>query len=219
MPKGAPCGNLKTMEKKAFSQEDQAAMTKSFRVAAWGIFVVLAIAGYEVYLAFKGDFSSDSTVASVVEVIGFFIWGGGMIAAGNILCKTGHNETGVTSAGGAMIFNGLVLVASLLFMSDNMTGATPYIWGVLMLIGPGIFYLSLKQDEKKKEDKGFGIASMGMGMVSISIIVYFAAIIIAQHQLKSTGNIEVIGDYYMVSHGTNIGMFVTKNIKTILIRH
>ena len=152
-------------------------LSKSFKIAAIGAGLCTLAAAYDL-VAYLADIEEEmGFIMNWLNVIGLFIFGGGMVSAGQKLCELGHKETGVTSAGGGLIFAGIIEAIIELFVSEDslMFGTSSYVWMGLSILGLVIAYYSLKQGEDK-DDKFFSTAACGFGIIIVSQIILFAAL-------------------------------------------
>ncbi|MDE5608304.1 MAG: hypothetical protein K2I64_05170 [Muribaculaceae bacterium] len=151
-------------------------LSKSFKIAAFGagLCTVSAVFDLVIYLA---DLYEMDFIITWLGIVGLLVFGGGLVSAGQKLCDLGHNETGVTSAGGGLIFAGIIGAIMEFFVNDDWMyeGTSSYIWMGLSLFGFVIAYYALKQADDK-EDKFFGTASIGFGLIIIVNIILFAAL-------------------------------------------
>lgn len=206
--------------KEDITQQRKANMAKSFKIAAWGAAFCVVASVLDIIMAVKEN-DSLATPGTLLLILGFIVWGAGMIGAGTNLCNMGHQETGVRTAGGALIFAAIINIIVMVGVKQDvlMEGTMGYVWCGLLILGPGIFYLSLKQ-EKEKEDKFFDTAAMGMGMVVIVTIVLFAALKIAIHAAGGGGvSIHNVGGYLIEERSSMsaLGLWILKHYKIILI--
>lgn len=159
----------------------------------------IAIAGFSLCLlsfivdivgvAVEADSDGWELFSVFIMIAGTVVGGIGLIKSGRLLCRAGFKETGIVSAGGALIFWALSMVIIQFFADENyydISKASLYIWTVLYLFGPLIFCFSLKQ-EKENEDKFFGLASNGMGMVMASEIIMIVALLIMTYAENELG--------------------------------
>lgn len=192
----------------------------AFTIAIVGAVITLFSAGLDLFDAIK-DKDNDNLLAIWLGIAGYAVWGVGLARAGAKITSIGHKETGITTAGGALIFGAIMLICIELFSEekDFVKGAMGYVWTGLMILGPAIFYFSLKQEDDK-EDKYFDSAAIGMGIVAITTILLFAAIKIAMavaegHGIKYTSN-----EYFEaveISPVARVGMWIIENYKLVLI--
>lgn len=208
-------------EKLENSTDAKELMCKSFKVAVWGAAICVVSSILDIISAVK-ESDSLETPATLILILGLLVWGIGLAGAGNKLTSTGHTSTGVTSAGGALIFWALVELTMLLFLDEDAIlsgGAKFWIFFALELIGPAIFYLSLKQ-EKNKEDKFFDTAATGIGAVAICYIVTAAALLIVFYTMKGGGMSQrTMGSYVVVeySKGAGLGFWIAEHYKLVMI--
>lgn len=202
-------------------KEANAAYLKTaFTIAIAGAIITLISAGLDLLDVIK-EKDGANNLSTWLGIIGYAAWGVGLARAGAKITSMGHKETGITTAGGALIFGAIILICFKLFAKEEtyLNGAMGYVWTGLMILGPGIFYLSLKQ-EKDKEDKYFDSAAIGMGIVIITTILLFAAWKIAAsvgegHGIKYTSNA-----YYEaveISPVARVGLWILKNSKLVMI--
>lgn len=201
--------------------EAKAQMGKSFKIAGWGAVLCVASSALDIIGAVK-ETDSLTNLGVIALIIGLFIWGIGLVSAGNLLCNAGHKETGVISAGGALIFWAIIEAIVLIFVKDEVfikMGAMAYVWTALSLIGPAIFYFALKQD-KEKEDKFFDSAAIGVGIVAICTVVMFVAVLLIMHAASGKGvSVHETSMYTMVQYdkGASIGIWIAEHFKIISI--
>lgn len=160
-------------------EELKLAIGKYFKVAIFGALICTVSSVLDIIMV-----STDNETLSVLNdwflIVGAIVWGAGLIGAGNIICKIGHAETGVVSAGGAMIFWALALIIYQIFAETeniDFRGTSFYVWTAITLIGPVIFYFALKQDEDN-EDHFLGWAAYGMGAVILSELLFVGVILL-----------------------------------------
>lgn len=207
--------------KQVNTQEDyRPILSKSFKIAILGSGICLISALLDVLGAIKETDSFDD-ISLLVGLVGLIVWGAGFIQAGNKVCRLGHKETGVTTTGGALIFWAIVLVAEELFLSEEsyVEGTAGYIWTGLEVLPAAIIYFSLKQ-EGNKEDKYFDTTGMGMGVIAVVTILFFAAMKIGMHAAMGDGiSIHHSGDYIYMEQSkmSAIGVWVVENYKLVTI--
>lgn len=201
-------------------EENAAYLKTAFTIAIVGAIITLISAGLDLLDVIK-EKDGANNLSTWLGIIGYIVWGVGLARAGAKITSMGHKETGITSAGGALIFGAIILICFKLFAKEEtyLNGAMGYVWTGLMLLGPAIFYFSLKQ-EKDKEDKYFDSAGMGMGIVILTTILLFAAWKIAAsvgegHGIKYTSN-----EYFKaveISPVARVGLWILKNYKLVMI--
>lgn len=207
------------MEQTAINRPEAKIMLgKSFKIAAFGAAICVISSIFDIIMAVK-ETDSLTTVSEVSMIIGLIIWGVGLIGAGNTLCRMGHLETGVRSAGGALILWAIISIVSLFVIKEDTdpVSAKALIWDGLWLLGPAIFYFSLKQ-EKDKEDKFFDSAAMGIGMSAVCYILLVVAIVLAMGAMEGHGvSMRTHGDYFEVSYskGFAVGKWVAEHYKLV----
>lgn len=209
------------MEQTAINRpEAKAILGKSFKVAALGAAICVISSIFDIIMSVK-ETDSFLTISEITMILGLVIWGAALIGAGNTLCRMGHLETGVTTAGGALIFWAIISIISMFVIKEDAdpVSAKSLIWEGLWLIGPGIFYLSLKQD-KDKEDKFFDTAAIGVGIAAVCNILFVAAIVLAIGAAEGHGvSMRSTGNYIQVSYSKSftIGEWVIENFKLVSI--
>ncbi|RXE71522.1 hypothetical protein ED352_04825 [Muribaculaceae bacterium Isolate-002 (NCI)] len=209
------------MEQTAINRPEAKTMLgKSFKIAAIGAAICLISSIFDIIMSVK-ETDSLTTLSEVSMIIGLILWGIGLIGAGNTLCRMGHLETGVRSAGGALILWAIISIVSMFVIKEDTdpVSAKFLIWEGLWLIGPAIFYFSLKQ-EKNKEDKFFDTAAMGIGTAAVCEILLVAAILLAMSAMEGHGvSMKSRGEYIEVSYskGFAVGKWIAENYKFVTI--
>lgn len=193
----------------------------SFKIAIAGAVICTISSILDILTAVK-ETNSFEIYSSWLLIVGALVWGIGLIGAGNKICKTGHTETGVVSAGGAMIFWAIALIAYQLFADENSMGhkdVSLYVWLAVTLLGPVIFYFSLKQDEDK-EDHFLGWAAFGMGAVILSELLAVGIIWLLNWTADGGGvTYHHAGDYTIVTQSSYsvLGEWIAENFKLVII--
>lgn len=154
--------------------------------------------------------------------LGAAVWAIGLIGAGNVLCENGHKETGVVTAGGALMFWSFAQVLYMIFVDPDdydFKSVSFYLWEAFLLLGPVIFYLALKQ-EKDHEDKFLGAASMGMGFTIICNLIIIGILLLEMWVAEGNGvEVRSAGGYVVVaeSRGVVIAEWIAENYKVVSI--
>jgi len=209
------------MEETVHTEKDyQEVLSQSFKVAAIAAGILFLCEVINIFALVK-ETDSFEGITTWFGIACLFVWGGALVKAGNKICDMGHKETGVISAGGALIFWAIVLIAEELFAKEEsfIEGAMGYVWTILELLGPAIVYFSFKQEDNK-EDKYFDTAGWGMGAVAISIIIFFAAFKIMLYSLDGGGiSMHAAGDYVVIEQSKigSIGVWIAKHFKMVCI--
>lgn len=209
------------MEQTAIDRPEAKTMLgKSFKIAAIGAAICLIGSIFDVIMFVK-ETVSLMTLSEVSMIIGLIIWGIGLIGAGNTLCRMGHLETGVRSAGGALILWAIIAIVSMFVIKEDSdpVSAKCLICEGLWLIGPAIFFFSLKH-EKNKEDKFFDTAAMGIGTAAVCQLLLVVAIALVMSAMEGHGvSMNSTGDYIEVSYskGFTVGKWVAENFKLVTI--
>ena len=183
--------------------EMQSKIKNFFRISSWGS--VLCIGGEVLNLLTIITENEDlAGIGWFLLLAGLLVWGVGMICAGTVLCNTGHKETGVRTAGGALIFWAL---AAFIYgmVSDgepDFSDMSYYIWQLIILIGPGVFYVYLRREED--DEKFLDMAGFGIGMVATVELVMLAIWAV----LYNIFNIDAFDD---------LQYWLEDNLRTILI--
>lgn len=202
------------------NKEANAAYLKTaFTIAIAGAIITLISAGLDLLDVIK-EKESANALATWFGIIGYATWGVGLARAGSKITTMGHKETGITTAGGSLIFGAIILICFELFANEEtyLNGAMGYVWTGLMVLGPTIFYFSLKQ-EKDKEDKYFDSAGIGMGIVIITTILVFAAWKIAASVGEGNGIKYTSNAYFEaveISPVARIGLWIIEHQKLVL---
>lgn len=195
-------------------------LSRYFNIAAVGSLICLLSSILDIILVFN---ESDRLylLSDISIIIGALIWGYGLIGAGQGLYKAGYKETGVISAGGALIFWVVTLILFLIVVDqDNIEfdKLSFYIWYALTIIGPAIFYFSLKKEEGQ-EDKFFGMASNGMGIVIICDLILIGIILLGLWMADGGGvSVSTSGNFTIIHENKYhaLGKWIFENYTLVM---
>ena len=194
---------------------------KYFKVAIIGALICTISSIIDIVMVSTAS-ETLSALSDWILILGAIVWGIGLIGAGNLICKTGHTETGVVSAGGAMILWAIALIVYQIFADEehmSYDGVSFYVWTAVTLLGPVIFYFSLKQDEDN-EDHFLGWAAFGMGAVILSELLFIGVILLIIWTSSGAGtSIHNYGEYIVVEESkySALGSWLLENFKLVSI--
>ena len=195
---------------------------KNLKIVVIGIILCLASSGLNIWMVVKENFNYESLIDDLL-ILGVIIWGIQFIAIGKKLCKAGYTQTGVVTAGGALILWAITLIIYELFGDEDLMAPDTlsfYVWNAILLLGPAIFYFSLKQNEDDDDDIFMGMASYGMGAVVLSTLLLIGCIILVFVTDSGIGiSVKSYGDLTVVekSYYSLLAEWIVENFKGVTI--